>query len=241
MSASATATGSCSSSLPLELVPIFLVVAVTVAEAVEKLDSKLFTAVKRTLQGVPSAAPRTVLQWLLQLAVRVQLALRAANDPVAELLGRQIDGALEGRANGVPFKHWASPPLSSCWWPSGEAHKLSHFEKQHSAPPGQLASGFEVADSRVLEREHTENPIPIPLWAHKCRATDDRVSMSLVTSSVIRELMLCYLDIHEIVFAKQITNESCRGSSKVQKSRVAFKQNFRFQLILAKFSCAKKA
>ena len=115
MSASGTATASCSSSLPVELVPIFLVVAVTVAEAVEKLDSKLFTAVKRTLQGVPSAAPRTVLQWPLQLAVRVQLALRAANDPVAELLGRQIDGALEGRANGVPSKHWATPPLvSSC-------------------------------------------------------------------------------------------------------------------------------
>ena len=115
MSASATATASCSSSLPVELVPIFAVVAVTVAEAVEKLDSKLFTAVKKTLQGVPSAAPRTVLQWPLHLAVRVQLALRAANDPVAELLGRQIDGALEGRANGVPFKHWATPPLvSSC-------------------------------------------------------------------------------------------------------------------------------
>ncbi len=47
MVASASATGSCSPSLPLELVPIFLVVAVTVAEAVEKLDSKLFTAVKR--------------------------------------------------------------------------------------------------------------------------------------------------------------------------------------------------
>jgi hypothetical protein len=45
MVASASATGSCSPSLPLELVPIFLVVAVTVAEAVEKLDSKLFSAV----------------------------------------------------------------------------------------------------------------------------------------------------------------------------------------------------
>ena len=55
MVASASATGSCSPSLPLELVPIFLVVAVTVAEAVEKLDFKLFTAVKKTLQGVPSA------------------------------------------------------------------------------------------------------------------------------------------------------------------------------------------
>ena len=111
MSASASATASCSSSLPVEMVPIFLVVVVTVAEAVEKLDSNLFTAVKRTLQGVPSAAPRTVLQWPLQLAVRVQLALRAANDPVAELLGRTIDGALEGRANGVPIRHWATHPL----------------------------------------------------------------------------------------------------------------------------------
>ena len=34
----ATATASCSSSLPLELVTISLVVAITVAEAVEKLD-----------------------------------------------------------------------------------------------------------------------------------------------------------------------------------------------------------
>ena len=115
MSASATATGSCSSSLPLKLVPIFLVVAVTVAEAVEKLDSKLFTAVKKTLEGVSSAGPRTVLQWPLQLAVRVQLALRAANDPVAELLGRTIDAALEGRATGVPFRHWVTPSLvGSC-------------------------------------------------------------------------------------------------------------------------------
>jgi hypothetical protein len=111
MPASATATASCSSSLPLELVPIFLAVAVTVAEAVEKLDFKLFTAVKKTLQGVPSAGPRTVLQWPLQLAVRVQLALRAANDPVAELLGRTIDAKLEGRANGVPIRHWATHPL----------------------------------------------------------------------------------------------------------------------------------
>ena len=95
--------------------PIFLVAAVTVAEAVEKLDSNLFTAVKGTLQGVPSAAPRTVLQWPLQLAVRVQLALRAANDPVAELLGRTIDAALEGRAQGVPIRHWATHPLvGSC-------------------------------------------------------------------------------------------------------------------------------
>ena len=216
MSASGTATASCSSSLPVELVPISAVVAVTVAEAVENLDSKLFNAVQKTLEGLSAGGPRTVVQWPLQLAVRVQLALRAANDPVAELLGRQIDGALEGRANGVPFKHWASPPLSSCWWPSGEAHKLSHFEKQHSAPPGQLASGFEVADSRVLEREHTENPIPIPRGARKCRPTDDRVSVSLVTSSVIRELMLCYLDIHEIVLQSK---SLMRAAGAAQKSK----------------------
>ena len=111
MPASATATASCSSSLPLELVPIFLAVAVTVAEAVEKLDFKLFTAVKKTLQGVPSAGPRTVLQWPLQLAVRVQLALRAANDPVAELLGCTFDASLEVRANGVPIRHWVTHPL----------------------------------------------------------------------------------------------------------------------------------
>ena len=111
MPASATATASCSSSLPLELVPIFLAVAVTVAEAVEKLDFKLFTAVKKTLQGVPSAGPRTVLQWPLQLVVRVQLALRAANDHVAELLGCTFDASLEVRANGVPIRHWVTHPL----------------------------------------------------------------------------------------------------------------------------------
>ena len=115
MPASATATASCSSSLPLELVPIFLAVAVTVAEAVEKLDFKLFSAVQKTLEGVSSAGLRTVLQWLLPLAVRVQLTLRAANDPVAELLGRTIDAKLEGRANGVPIRHWATHPLvGSC-------------------------------------------------------------------------------------------------------------------------------
>ena len=115
MPASATATASCSSSLPPELVPILLVVAVTVTEAVEKLDSKLFTAVKKTLQGSSSGAPGSVLHWPLQLAVRMQLELRAANDPVAELLGRTIDAALEGRATGVPFRHWVTPSLvGSC-------------------------------------------------------------------------------------------------------------------------------
>ena len=161
MPTSSVATTS-SASLPLELVPIFLVVAFTVAEAVEKLDSKLFTAVKKTLKGVSNAGPRTVLQWPLQLAVRVQLALRAANDPVAELLGRTIDAALEGRAQGVPFKHWATPPLSSCWSPSTEAEEVSHIRKLRSATPGQLALGFEMPESRALEREDTENPIPIP-------------------------------------------------------------------------------
>ena len=97
MVASASATGSCSPSLPLELVPIFLAVAVTVAEAVEKLDFKLFSAVQKTLEGVSSAGPRTVLQWPLPLAVRVQLTLRAANDPVdlardaLESLGEEPD------------------------------------------------------------------------------------------------------------------------------------------------------
>ena len=71
MSASATATASCSSSLPVELVPILVVVAVAVAEVVEKLDSKLFTAVKKTLQGPSTGAPRSVLQWPLKLAVLV--------------------------------------------------------------------------------------------------------------------------------------------------------------------------
>ena len=56
MSALARATASCSSSLPVNLVPVLLVVAVTVAEAVERLDSHLFTVVKRTLQSVPGAS-----------------------------------------------------------------------------------------------------------------------------------------------------------------------------------------
>ena len=80
----------------------------------------------------------------------MQLALRAAGAPAAELLGRQIDGALEGRANGVPFKHWATPPLSSAWWPSPEAddsgEKVEGNEprtsKRSSAPAGALAVGF---------------------------------------------------------------------------------------------------
>ena len=162
MSASGTATASCSSSLPVELVPISAVVAVTVAEAVENLDSKLFNAVQKTLEGLSAGGPRTVLQWPLQLAVRVQLALRAANDPVAELLGRTIDAALEGRAQGVPFKHWATPPWSSCWSACAEADEASHIRNLRSATPGQLSLGFEMPESRALEREDTENPIPIP-------------------------------------------------------------------------------
>ena len=107
----ATATASSGSSLPPELVPILLVVAVAVASAVEQLDDKLFNAVVKTLEGTSSAVPDAVLQWPLQLVVRVQLALRAANDHVAELLGCTFDASLEVRANGVPIRHWVTHPL----------------------------------------------------------------------------------------------------------------------------------
>ena len=99
--ASVSATASSGASLPPELVPILLVVAVAVASAVEKLDDKLFNAVVETLEGTSGCGPSAVLQWPLTLAVRVQLALRAAGDPAAELLGRQIDGALECVAHRV--------------------------------------------------------------------------------------------------------------------------------------------
>ena len=158
---SSSATTS-SASLPHDMVLVLVVVAVTVAEAVERLDQKLFMAVKETLEGIASAPRRTVLQWPMRLAVRAQLSLRAASDPVAELLGRTIDAALESRAKGVPFRHWATPPLSSCWSPSTEAEEVSHIRNLRSATPGQLALGFEMPESRALEREHTENSIPIP-------------------------------------------------------------------------------
>ena len=45
MSASASATARSGASLPPELVPILLVVAVAVASAVEQLDDMLFNAV----------------------------------------------------------------------------------------------------------------------------------------------------------------------------------------------------
>jgi len=111
MVASASATGSCSPSLPLELVPIFLVVAVTVAEAVEKLDSKLFTAVKRRWRA--SLPPVRARSCNGRCRSRSACSLHCAppTTPWPSSLARTIDATLEGRANGVPIRHWATHPL----------------------------------------------------------------------------------------------------------------------------------
>ena len=98
-------------------IAINLLVAMTVVEAVQQLDQNLFVAVVATLAVSPSAGNETILFWSRALAVRIQMAqltLVAAKDVAAELLGRVLDASLESRADGQPFKHWATLPPTSC-------------------------------------------------------------------------------------------------------------------------------
>ena len=97
-------------------IAINLLVAVTVVEAVQQLDQNLFECVVATLPVSPSAGNETILFWSRALAVRVQMAqltLVAAKESAAELLGRVLDASLESRADGQPFKNWATQRFTS--------------------------------------------------------------------------------------------------------------------------------
>ena len=127
----------------LSSIAINLLVAMTVVEAVQQLDHNLFDCVV-ILAVSPSAGNETILFWSRALAVRVQMAqltLVAAKDLAAELLGRVLDASLESRADGQPFKHWATLPLTSC------VYEAPSDLDRRSTIPGAFAVGFEKPES----------------------------------------------------------------------------------------------
>ena len=73
--------------------------AVRVAQEIETVSKRLCDMVLATIEPVQSAA--AVVLWSQSLAVRSQMALVEMRSPVAELLGRVIDGSLASGANGA--------------------------------------------------------------------------------------------------------------------------------------------
>ena len=73
--------------------------AVRVAQEIETVNQKLCDRVLATIEPVQSDA--AVVLWSQSLAVRSQMALVEMRSPVAELLGRVIDGSLASGANGA--------------------------------------------------------------------------------------------------------------------------------------------
>ena len=65
-----------------------------------------------------------------------QLTLVAAKESAAELLGRVLDASLESRADGQPFKHWATLPLTSC------VYEAPSDLDRRSTIPGAFAVGL---------------------------------------------------------------------------------------------------
>jgi len=92
-------------------VMVSMLVVVAVAEEVEKLNRKLFDRVVATLEDAPARVQ--TLRWPMTLAVSVQMVLVEARSPVAEVLGRTIDAALSGGADGRSFKPCATHPLQA--------------------------------------------------------------------------------------------------------------------------------
>ena len=131
-------------------VAISLLVAMAVTEAVQELNGTLASQLMATFPSDSTAGNHAVLYWPLRFAVRAQLALVAAKDPAAELLGRVLDAALGSRAGGTPFKLWATPPLSSCVYEASEPPTASDLR---STSPGAFPVGFEMPTSPSLERD----------------------------------------------------------------------------------------
>jgi len=84
--------------------------AVRVAQEIETVNQKLCDRVLATIEPVQSAA--AVVLWSQSLAVRSQMALVDMRSPVAELLGRVIDGSLASGANGAKLQFWSMSPLA---------------------------------------------------------------------------------------------------------------------------------
>ena len=84
--------------------------AVRVAQEIETVNQKLCDRVLATIEPVQSAA--AVVLWSQSLAVRSQMALVEMRSPVAELLGRVIDGSLVSGASGAKLHFWSTSPLA---------------------------------------------------------------------------------------------------------------------------------
>ena len=83
--------------------------AVRVGQEIETVSKKLCDMVLATIEPVQSAA--AVVLWSQSLAVPSQ-ALVEMRSPVAELLGRVIDGSLASGANGAKLHFWSTSPLA---------------------------------------------------------------------------------------------------------------------------------
>jgi len=101
--ADAAASGPAGVRLNVQLV-------VRVAHEVELVNRKLCDDVLATVQPVQSDA--AVVLWSQSLVVRSQMALVELRSPVAELLGRDIDGLLASGANGAKLHFWSTSPLA---------------------------------------------------------------------------------------------------------------------------------
>ena len=93
-------------------VPVSLVLAFAVVEALTAVDEMLANDVLATLAAIDHRLGNNVIEWPLRFAVRVQLALTKANASVAEPMGRCIDQRLSASADGVSFKPWSTTPLA---------------------------------------------------------------------------------------------------------------------------------
>ena len=84
--------------------------AVRVAQEIETVYQKLCDRVLATIEPVQSAA--AVVLWSQSLVVRSQMVLVEMRSPMAELLGRVIDGSLVSGASGAKLHFWSTSPLA---------------------------------------------------------------------------------------------------------------------------------
>ena len=84
--------------------------AVRVAQEIETVSKRLCDMVLATIEPVQSAA--AVVLWSQSLVVRSQMVLVEMRSPMAELLGRVIDGSLVSGASGAKLHFWSTSPLA---------------------------------------------------------------------------------------------------------------------------------
>ena len=84
--------------------------AVRVAQEIETVSKRLCDMVLATIEPVQSAA--AVVLWSQSLVVRSQMVLVEMRSPMAELIGRVIDGSLVSGASGAKLHFWSTSPLA---------------------------------------------------------------------------------------------------------------------------------